>query len=116
MDNQSFRWRLNGKPLVSDEQSLDTFLVSRGLTVTTGNGANERGNPRELLEMLLSGNAAFIMLADDMDYSAATEIELLAAQAQSQIAELLLKSFAAQLRDAEKLFNAVDVETDAESQ
>ena len=54
MDNQSFRWRLNGKPLVSDEQSLDTFLVSRGLTVTTGNGANERGNPRELLEKLLS--------------------------------------------------------------
>lgn len=108
MKNKYLRWRLNGKPLVSDEQSLDTFLVRRGLTVTTGNGAHERGNPRELLETLVSGDALYIMLADDPDYSAADEIERLADAAQSLSVQRLLRAFANALREAEQRFNATD--------
>lgn len=79
-----------------------------GLAVTHRDSAkSKRGSVRGLLEHIASGDALFVLLADDLEYDLAPHLREIAKSETGMTADLL-RRIAAALDDAKHLFDTAD--------
>lgn len=80
-----------------------------GLAVTHRDSAkSKRGSVRGLLEHIATGDALFVLLADDLEYDLSPRLREIAKSETSTMTTDLLNRIAAALDDAKHLFDTAD--------